>query len=181
MPFLALLSYQRKAIEFKDLPIELLEIKSYVDNIILFNQIKTPDKRESITKVSRSEVIERVRSEVRAYTEEYHFNNTTESIRLLYSELKEKILLLGTNISVKPKAKYIAFLHRTNFVDIVVRKSNLTLFLHMAKGTLNDPKHLTRDVSTVGHWGNGDYKVILKDSTNLDYVSTLIVQSYEKN
>ncbi len=51
----------------------------------------------------------------------------------------------------------------------------------MDKGTLNDPKKITRDVSNVGHWGNGDYEVILKDSTNLDYILTLIMQSYESN
>ena len=27
----------------------------------------------------------------------------------------------------------------------------------MKKGNLNDPNKLTRDVSSVGHWGNGDY------------------------
>ena len=30
-------------------------------------------------------------------------------------------------------------------------------------------------------WGNGDYEVIIKDSTNLEYVLTLIMQSYDKN
>ena len=173
--------YQRKAIEFRDLPIELWEVTRYLHNIILFNQIKSPDKSESITKISRSEVIDRVSREVQAYTEDYHLNHTTDAIRSLYTELREKILLLGTNISIKPKAKYIAFIRRTNFVDVVVRKSNLTLFLNIHKTTLNDPKKLARDVSSVGHWGNGDYEVIIKDSTNLEYVLTLIMQSYDKN
>lgn len=93
--------YQRKAIEFKDLPIELWEVRRYLHNIILFNQIKTPDKSESITKISRSEVIDRVSREVQAYTEDFHLNNTTDTIRSLYAELREKILLLGTNISIK--------------------------------------------------------------------------------
>jgi predicted transport protein len=64
---------------------------------------------------------------------------------------------------------------------VVVRKSNLTLFLNIHKATLNDPKKLARDVSSVGHWGNGDYEVIIKDSTNLEYALTLIMQSYDKN
>jgi predicted transport protein len=64
---------------------------------------------------------------------------------------------------------------------VVVRKSNLTLFLNIHKATLNDPKELARDVSTVAHWGNGDYEVIIKNLTNLEYVLTLIMQSYEKN
>ncbi|HET6590021.1 MAG TPA: hypothetical protein VFG45_07660 [Candidatus Nitrosocosmicus sp.] len=46
-------SYQRKAIEFKDLPIELLEVKKYFNNIILFNKIEAIEKTESITKIVR--------------------------------------------------------------------------------------------------------------------------------
>jgi predicted transport protein len=51
----------------------------------------------------------------------------------------------------------------------------------MKKGTLNDPKNISRDVSTVGHWGNGDYEVIVNDSSNIGYVLSLIRQSYDKN
>jgi hypothetical protein len=46
-------TYQRKAIEFKDLPIELLEIKLFSNDIILINQIQTVDKRESINKLNQ--------------------------------------------------------------------------------------------------------------------------------
>lgn len=34
-------TYQRKAIEFKDLPIELIEIEKYSNNTLLFNKIET--------------------------------------------------------------------------------------------------------------------------------------------
>ena len=37
----------------------------------------------------------------------------------------------------------------------------------MKKGTLNDPKKIARDVSNIGHWGNGDYEIKIKDSSNL--------------
>ena len=44
-------AYQRKAIEFKDLPIELWEVKKYSNNTILFNQIQAPEKSESIIRI----------------------------------------------------------------------------------------------------------------------------------
>jgi predicted transport protein len=28
--------------------------------------------------------------------------------------------------------------------------------------TLNDPKKIARDVSNMGHWGNGDYEIKIK-------------------
>jgi len=51
----------------------------------------------------------------------------------------------------------------------------------MEKGKLNDPQNVTRDVSNVGHWGNGDYEVKVKDSTDMGYILSLIRQSYENN
>ena len=57
-------NYQRKAIEFKDLPIELWEVKLYSNNTILFNQIQSPEKSESIITISqKSEIVKQVSRE----------------------------------------------------------------------------------------------------------------------
>ena len=42
-------------------------------------------------------------------------------------------------------------------------------------------QNLTRDISEIGHWGNGDYEIITKPGENLDYLMTIIKQSYEIN
>jgi len=179
-------SYQRQAIGFKDLPIELWEVKQYSNKTILFNQMKSPEKSESITKISpKSELVRSVSKEVRAYTEEFHLERkhvvSKENIKMLYEEVKRGILSVGDGITIKPTAKYIAFVHKTNFVDITIRPSSLKLFLNMKKGELNDPKHLARDVSKIGHWGNGDYEIQIMNLENIGYLLSLIRQSYEKN
>ncbi len=46
---------------------------------------------------------------------------------------------------------------------------------------LKDPKNLARDVSNKGHHGNGDYEITLTLEEDLNYVMTLIKQSYEIN
>jgi len=62
--------YQRQAIDFKDLPIELWEISKYNNNTILFNQLKSPETSESITTVSKeSDVVQKVSREVKVYEE----------------------------------------------------------------------------------------------------------------
>lgn len=175
-------AYQRKAIEFKDLPIELWEVKKYSNNTILFNQIQAPEKSESITTISqKSEVVRKISQEIKVYTEDSHLEKAEENIKSIYKELKEIITSLDPSIKIKSTAKYIAFIHKKNFVDIVLYKSNLTLFLNMKKGTLNDPKKIARDVSNIGHWGNGDYEIKIKDSSNLSYIISLIRQSYDSN
>ena len=40
---------------------------------------------------------------------------------------------------------------------------------------------MARDVSKIGHWGTGNYEIILKDSDNIGYVLSLIRQAYDQN
>jgi predicted transport protein len=174
--------YQRKAIEFQDLAIELWEVKGYSNNTVLFNQILAPQKSESISTLSqKSEVVRRVSQEVKVYSEQLHLDKANDNIKSIYKEIKDTILSLDMNITIRPTAKYMAFIRSTNFVDIDSYRNQLNLFLNMKKGTLNDPRNMAKDVSTVGHWGNGDYQVIVNDSSNIGYILSLIRQSYDKN
>jgi predicted transport protein len=175
-------NYQRQAIGFQDLPIELWEVKKYANGTILFNQIESPEKSESVTKISqKSDIVKSVSREVKTVTEEMHMEMGDENIRSLYKELKDAVLTFASDVTIKPKAKYIAFKRKTNFFDVAVYRSQLNLFINMGKGTLNDPKGMAEDVSTKGHWGNGDYVIKLKEAKDLGYVLSLIRQSYEKN
>jgi len=178
----AFTSYQRQAIEFKDLPIELWEVKQYSNKTILFNQLQSPEKSESIAKISsKSELVRSVSEEVKLYSEDYHLEESENNIKTLYKELRDTILSIGNDIVMKPKKKYIGFYRKTIFADVNVQKSSLKLCLNMKKGTLSDPKNIARDVSHVGHWGNGDYQIDMKTPENIGYIVSLIRQSYEKN
>jgi len=66
-------------------------------------------------------------------------------------------------------------------VDINPQKKAIKLWLNLAKGELDDPKKLTRDVSATGHWGNGDYELQINSDDELEYIMSLIKQSYKKN
>jgi predicted transport protein len=98
-----------------------------------------------------------------------------------YEELKEKILNLGDNIEVRPRKHYIGFIANTNFVDIHLKKSKIKLWINLNKGELDDPKNIIRDVSNIGHWGNGDYEISIRPGFDLDYLMMLIRQSYNKH
>jgi predicted transport protein len=49
------------------------------------------------------------------------------------------------------------------------------------KSTLSGYQNMARDVSNVGHWGNGDYEAKITKTTDIGYVLSLIRQSYDKN
>lgn len=174
--------YQKLAINFRDLPIELWEISNYQNSTILFNQLKSPETNESISTISpENEVVQKVSREIKVYTEEDHLQFMPEVIKDLYDEVKSRILNLGENIEIRPRKKYVGFIANTNFTDINVKKSKLKMWINLSKGELDDPKNMARDVSKVGHWGNGDYQISLTPTSDLDYLITLIKQSYEKH
>lgn len=174
--------YQQQAINFKDLPIELWEISRYENDLIQYTRLRSHENSESINKISKkSDVVEKVSSEVKVYTEEDHLSHCSEEIKSLYEELKSQILSIDENIEVIPKKKYVAFKADRNFVDILPQKSKIKFWLNLSKGQLKDIDSIARDVSNVGHWGNGDYEVSFSNSEELPVLLSLIKQSYDKN
>jgi len=177
----AFTTYQRESINFKDLPIELWEIKRYDNDTVSYSRLQSQRATESIQTVSsQDKAIEQVSREMKVYTEKDHTSYVPEDIQEIYQRLKERLLEIG-NVEVKPKKYYIGFVARTNFVDAHLQKKAIKLWLNLPKGTLDDPKHIARDVSNVGHWGNGDYEIILNTDADLDYLMALIKQSYKRN
>ena len=178
----AFTNYQRQAINFKDLPIELWEIKRYEDNSISLNQLISPSSNESINTISKANTtVARVSREVKKYTEEYHTDEMPEDIVALYNKFKQLVLNISDNITIRPRKMYIGFIAKTNFTDVLLQSNSIKVFLNLKKGNLDDPKKISRDISNVGHWGNGDYEVKISNDKNLEYILSLIKQAYLKN
>lgn len=174
--------YQKHSVNFKDVPFELWEIKMYENNSIGLLQHKTTSS-ESISTISPDSggVISQVSKEVKIYDEEYHLKRSKtrpEWVNELYFSLKDRILNLG-EVEIQYRGNYISFRRKRPFVDVVFWNKGLVLMLNLKKGTLNDTNGLSKDISEVGHWGNGDYQITIDSYTDLDYVMFLINQSYK--
>lgn len=174
-------NHQRASINFRDLPIELWEVKKYENGIVSINQVKADNAQESVKKITdQDEALEQVSKEIKVYTEQEHIDGGSEETIELYEKLKSAIFNLG-NIELKPKKLYLAFVAHTNVVDIVIQRKALKCFLNLDRGELDDPKNIARDVYNIGHWGNGDYEITLSDDENIEYIMSLIKQSYNTN
>ena len=161
-------TYQREAINFKDLPIELWELKRYENDTVNYSKIIRGEAQESVKTLSRKgDIMESVNKEIKVYTEQEHVEKASPEIVELYGIIKNEIINLD-GIEVKPTKKYIAFVSGSNIVDVHIQH-------------LDDPKQLARDVSNIGHWGNGDYQLQIKDDEDIEYIMSLIKQSYKKN
>ena len=173
--------YQKQSINFKDLPIELWTIKKYDNGTVLYDQVQASNAQESVKTISRkNEAVKQVNQEIKVYTEQEHLERSSDEIKELYEQFKNAILNID-QFEIKPKKKYVAFVAGSNIIDIHPQKNSLKCWINLKRGELDDPKNLTRDVSSVGHWGNGDYEIQVSDDENLEYILSLIKQSWRKN
>jgi len=169
---------QKLATNFKDIAIELYEIKQYEGGIIAINPIKKSSSATSIQPLTeKDEAIKNVTREIKVYSEEDHLANKSEEIMELYEAYKDAILNLTDNIEIQARKDYIAFKKNSNIADITIQRKGLKMWINLKKGNLDDPKKITRDVSETGHWGNGDYELLIKDTDNLEYIMSLVKQA----
>ena len=171
--------FQRQSSNFKDLPIELWEIKQFNNGIIVINPLKKSQSAPSIKQIQNNDEseIKKVVKEIKVYTEEDHLTGKPGEVIELYENYKNAILNLASDIESHPKKLYIAFKKEKNIADIHIQQKGLKIWINLPKGQLDDPKKIASDVSLKGHWGNGDYELNVSDTNNLEYIMSLIKQA----
>lgn len=173
--------HQQKAIEFKDLPIELWEIELYENNTILYNQLKAPESSESINTVTKSREVKEVSKQVKKYTIDDHFKEGWDKSKKIFDKLRDRILEIDDTITEKALKHYIAYkVNKSNFTELQVQKSGLKIFLDDKIDNFKDPENMLEDCTKVGHWATGDcyFKITKKDQ--VEYGMFLIKQVYNK-
>lgn len=178
--------FDSDTIEFLPMKIELLRYNIYEDNLLMVES-----ESQKVIKVSTREIFEKSKKEKgtlpklqKDYTIESHLQIASKEIKELFMQLKEMITGLDESITEEAKSKYIAYKLTTNFVDVEILKNSIKVFLNMPSGKLNDPYNIARDMAKprkIGHWGNGDYEVIMKDKKKVLEIFELIKQSYNYN
>lgn len=172
-------SYQLNATDFKNIPVDLIKVTRYENDIIEIDFIKKTSNVK-VQDINMEPSKKEVNNEVVVYTEEDHLDKVSDKVKYLYEEVKNRILELD-DIDIDVKKLYIAFKGSRNIIDIGFNKNEIKIYINMKKGTLQDPLNITRDISNVGHWGNGDYWVIINKEEDIDNVIPLIKQSLKVN
>lgn len=184
-------TYQKESINFQDLPIELFEIVKFDNKTIGLNNIVGKSNSPSIKEMKKGSQIDKVSRVIKKWTEQdhidgwksgtYNYPKSTQQIVELYYKYKETILDSFDGTEIRFTKGYIVFQNGSNhYLDVYLGKDSITMWLNMKKGELDDSKKLFRDVSKIGHWGNGDYEVKVSDEGNFEYILSCIRQSYDK-
>jgi predicted transport protein len=171
---------QVQATNFKDIAIELWEVKQFENDTLAISPIKKSVAAESIKPIThQTQSLKNITAEIKVYTEQDHIEKASDLTAELYEKFKAAILNLTDGIEVKPQKFYIAFKKRKNVTDIAILKKSLKLFINVKAGLLDDPKKLAQDVSSIGHWGNGDYQIQVEDDKDLEYIMSLVKQAIQ--
>jgi|AntRauTorckE6833_2_1112554.scaffolds.fasta_scaffold08079_2 predicted transport protein len=175
--------YQKNATSFSTRAFKLFEIKRFTNGVVLVNEISNrktfkvaSDPVDNIIDNSMRKVV----NEIVVYSEEEHLNKGTEKSRELYEELRVRVLELG-DIKIEPKKYYIAFKGKRNIIDVIIQKKQVKISINLKEGSLKDHENMTTMMDHIGTLGNGDYQIFYSNLENLDYLMTLIRQSYKEN
>ncbi len=114
------------------------------------------------------------------YTIDDHPYLAAPPMRPLFDAFRKEVLALDPCVAEEFLKLYVAYKAETNFVDVVPQARRLRLTLNMPFGEIEDVRHICKDVSNLGRWGNGDVEVGLSTLDELPYVIGLVRQSFER-
>jgi predicted transport protein len=177
-------SHQLNAVNFKDLPIELWKVRKFDNETILYNQVESSSTSESINKISKNKIIEKVSREVKKRTIESHFKEDWVESRELFEIVRERILNLDSRIEENPNpTPYIGYkIGNSNLVSLHIYKSKIVICLSKTHPKdIKDPdKKAVLRLNSKKHYNQHLTDVIIKDENDIDYAMFLVKQVYNK-
>ncbi len=112
------------------------------------------------------------------YTFEEHVESVDDIVKELVTEVREFALELDESVKEVPKKFYIAYKAAQNFVCLQTAKNKITLFLKIDPSEIKKMPPNARDVSKIGHYGTGDFELVLRDLTELEAAKQFIEQAF---
>ncbi len=114
------------------------------------------------------------------YTFEEHLNNKPEKVRELVLKIQEFILSLDPQIVETPKKLYVAYKISQNIACMEVQRQRVVLYLKLDPKEIQNPPSISRDVTTIGHFGTGDFEITIKSESDFETAKPFIEMAYQK-
>ena len=181
-------SYQTDSVNFKDIPFELWQIKLFDNDIISLNQISSNSK-ESIKEIKNiSSEENKVLNEVEVYDEDSIIAKSSDLIKDIYYEIKEK-LSSWEDINFRPAKLYIT-INKGKKITIYLNFQSNRIKIGITrridfKGNVKDApvKFNMDDPKKIFQLKVNDkrerYIHMLEDRKDLDYLISLLKQRYD--
>lgn len=175
--------YQKEAMAFRGLPIELWEVKLYENDLITFNELTPSEKNESIKTVSKDKTVQAVTKEIKNYSEDDFLKPEWKNTKELYEDLSQQIQNMDERLEVRPVKYYIGFhIEGRNLVQVVPQKTKIQVQLMRTEPKdLRDPEGKVKYMNNSYTWYGQHVSVYdISSEEEIDYAMMLIRQLYKK-
>lgn len=179
--------YDLHAVQMMGANIELWQYKLYDNNTLYLEEIFRRSKKslcqDDMNQSKNPIMVEAGKKAAQTrlngvYTIEEHEEIMDKKIKSLFFDLREYILSIDEVVEESPKKFYIAYKVSQNFVCVETRKTKLTLYLKLDPKKIQIPEN-GRDVSTIGHYGTGDFELTVANEAELEKAKEYIFRSFE--
>ena len=181
--------YDLHAVQVMGANIELWQYKTYDNGILNIEEVykrTTSTSNQDTDDISNKNPVmveagkkAALTRKTATYTLEEHFENLDENILELFNTIRDYIVTIDSSIEETPKKNYIAYKTSQNFACLQTYKKKLTLFLKLDANEVNPMPKQGRDVSEIGHFGTGNFELIIKDLADFEETKLLINEAYK--
>jgi predicted transport protein len=181
--------YDLHAVQVMGANIELWQYKTYDNGILnieeVYKRTTSTTNQDTADISSKNPVMVEagkkaaLTRKTATYTLEEHFENLDENILELFNTIRDYIVTIDSSIEETPKKNYIAYKTSQNFACLQTYKKKLTLFLKLDANEVNPMPKQGRDVSEIGHFGTGNFELIIKDLVDFEETKLLINEAYK--
>lgn len=109
-------------------------------------------------------------------TVEQHLQKPTERIKEIFQELRSRIFEIDENIKEKATLAYISYRVTKSFAEVHLGKNHIKIYLRPREYV--DPKNMVERIPDGYNW-TLNQRVYIKEVEELDYVFSLLEQSYQ--
>lgn len=178
-------NYQIKASSFKDAPFDMYEIKKFGNETILLNPIKRSDTKESIKNVLKSEVGEKITSEIKSFTLDDYIKPGWSFTREVYDELHERIMETAPSLTIVYTKYYVGYKigQQRVFVISFFKAGPCITFQRAKPDSFRDPEKRVTYVTNSFKFYNQDQSNFWLNKSkedDIEYALMLIKQQLKK-
>jgi len=173
--------YQQNAVGFRDLPIELWEVKIFEEDLVSYSQLKPLTTKGSIKTLTKDKTIQKISKEI-IYPLGHHLDRIRNTkTKELFERTSEEIKNLGEVEEISRKYGIGYWRDGIKFLEILFSQNRLILRIRIQGYKINDPKRLTKELNIKDDYWKKIYKdIFLKSLDQIPDVMNLIKQAYEK-
>lgn len=178
-------THQINAVNFKNAPFELWEIKQYENNTVALNQIKNDDSQELMPNIEDKPAFKEFKKETKEHSESALFNNRKKA-KNLYDSFKEKITDIYPEIVFDPKSGSVNVKYSDNwrvivYINAYTDRLRLT-FTRSNSKDYQDTQNRLEDASDqkVKNKGQKLTYLHIKKDEDVEYAVNIFQQAYKK-